>query len=319
MESHFHGFPSYRVQSFEKGEFMSAYMRKTEIEVDVKIIDFLKEENLKLRELIEDLKGQLSQLKQESVEISTYPEMPVGDEGTETVDEDSEISKVEAPVSPSENAETADEDTIEVEAPMSPFKEAETGDEDTIEVEGTVSPSKKIRQNSEDNAKKTKSEKKEPSPEAEEWIAVSYRKSLKIIGRVLTESDTTITADFVDRRAGGYYQLKKNPEEVDKEIVFLRNVTVVWKGVGIYQVPDEKYINSKQVEHYNFRRVRQEVESCWDNSNLGQVMCQSLAGDGLTVADFKTIQPKMSESEKAKLLTLSPKFNVGWLNDKVCA
>jgi len=50
---------------------------------------------------------------------------------------------------------------------------------------------------------------------------------------------------------------------------------------------------------------------------LAQVVCQSLTGDALTVADIKTIQPKMSKTQQAKMLALSPKFRVGWLNDKV--
>jgi len=50
---------------------------------------------------------------------------------------------------------------------------------------------------------------------------------------------------------------------------------------------------------------------------LAQAVCQSLVSDALTVADIKTIQPKMSKTQQAKMLALSPKSRVGWVNDKV--
>ena len=40
------------------------------------------------------------------------------------------------------------------------------------------------------------------------------------IGKVVKESDTMVTANFLDWRADGDYQLKKNQEEVDKALVF---------------------------------------------------------------------------------------------------
>lgn len=50
---------------------------------------------------------------------------------------------------------------------------------------------------------------------------------------------------------------------------------------------------------------------------MEKIMCQSLAGNSLTVADFKTVQLKMTEGEQEKMLKLLPKFKVGWPNDKV--
>lgn len=93
----------------------------------------------------------------------------------------------------------------------------------------------------------------------EEWIAISYGRSMKYIGKVVKESDTMITANFLDRRADGDYQLKKNQEEVDKALFFLRNVNMVWKGVGRFQVLNEKEIMAKQAEHWRFCRLREEV------------------------------------------------------------
>lgn len=81
---------------------------------------------------------------------------------------------------------------------------------------------------------------------------------MKYIGKVVKESDTTITANFLDRRAEGDYQLKKRHEEVDKALFFLRNVTVVWKGVGRFQVLNEKE-KAKQAEHWRFCRLQEEV------------------------------------------------------------
>jgi len=50
---------------------------------------------------------------------------------------------------------------------------------------------------------------------------------------------------------------------------------------------------------------------------LAQAVCQSLVSDALTVADIKTIQPKMSKTQQVKMLALSPKSRVRWVNDKV--
>ena len=46
-------------------------------------------------------------------------------------------------------------------------------------------------------------------------------------------------------------------------------------------------------------------------------MCESPIGDNLTVADVKTIQPRMNEEDIARMRRYSSKFNLGWLNDKV--
>ena len=57
----------------------------------------------------------------------------------------------------------------------------------------------------------------------------------------------------------GHYQLKKEPEEVEKQLAFLRNVVIVWKGVGLFSVANKKDINAKVVEHWKYYRMRQEV------------------------------------------------------------
>ena len=90
---------------------------------------------------------------------------------------------------------------------------------------------------------------------AEEWIAVCYSKSLKYIGRVISESETTIMANFLERRADGDYKIRQTSEEVDKGLVFLRNISVIWKGVGRYQLKNEREINSKQAEHWSRLRM----------------------------------------------------------------
>ena len=66
-------------------------------------------------------------------------------------------------------------------------------------------------------------------------------------------------ANFLERRADGGYKIRQTPEEVVKGLVFLCNISVIWKGVGRYQLPNEREI--KQAEHWSLyecdRRYRQ--------------------------------------------------------------
>ena len=87
------------------------------------------------------------------------------------------------------------------------------------------------------------------------WIAVAYSRTLKYIGKIVRETGATVTANFLDRRANGDYQLKKEPEEVEKELVFMRDVKVLWKGRGSYHVENDKEVNARLMEHWQSRRI----------------------------------------------------------------
>ena len=86
-----------------------------------------------------------------------------------------------------------------------------------------------------------------PQVTEEEWVAVAYG-SLMYIARVLKEIGYVVTVRFL-RRADGYYETVKKDEEVEKALVFMRGVTVTWKGIGRYDVPDMKNVLARHKRH----------------------------------------------------------------------
>ena len=69
----------------------------------------------------------------------------------------------------------------------------------------------------------------------------------------------TVTANFLVRHADGDYQLKKEPEEVEQELIFMQDVKVVWKGLGRFHIENEKEVNARLAEHWQSRHMRHEV------------------------------------------------------------
>ncbi|KAL9978146.1 hypothetical protein ACROYT_G015633 [Oculina patagonica] len=104
----------------------------------------------------------------------------------------------------------------------------------------------------------------------EEWIALCYGRDLRYIGCVVKESASSLTVRFLERRAGGVYEIKRHDEEVEKGLVFMHNITVKWVGPGRYQIPDEKSLSKKHVDHWNLLRKQEKVDSAWDNA--GQIV-----------------------------------------------
>lgn len=154
----------------------------------------------------------------------------------------------------------------------------------------------------------------------EEWVAVSYGRDLRYIGRVVKEDKRAIRIQFLEKKADGFFQLKKRDEETEKDIVFMRNVDVQWKGIGRYEVLREKEIRKKHEEFWKTLRLKKKVESYWNinaHSDLSEVVCR-VGVDEILVGDFKTIQPSMSAEEIEMMKKFSLRFReVGWLNDKV--
>lgn len=62
---------------------------------------------------------------------------------------------------------------------------------------------------------------------SEQWVAVSYGRDLRYIGRVVKEDKQNITVIFLQRRAGGYFQLKRAQEEI---------LYVMWWSTGRSQL-----------------------------------------------------------------------------------
>ena len=66
---------------------------------------------------------------------------------------------------------------------------------------------------------------------------------------------------FLERRADGFYELKQRKEEhVEKHLVFMRNVTVNWKGVGRFEIPQEKEVRKRHAEFWKRIRLREKVK-----------------------------------------------------------
>ncbi|CAH3140316.1 unnamed protein product, partial [Porites lobata] len=152
----------------------------------------------------------------------------------------------------------------------------------------------------------------------EEWVAVSYGRDLRYIGRVVKEDKRAIRIQFLEKKADGFFQLKKRDEETEKDIVFMRNVDVQWKGIGRYEVPGARYDNFRKnicSEDDLRSRIFETfvVESYWNinaHSDLSEVVCR-VGVDEILVGDFKTIQPSMSAEEIEMMKKFSLRFREG--------
>lgn len=100
-----------------------------------------------------------------------------------------------------------------------------------------------------------------------------------------------VTANFLVRHPDGDYQLKKEPEEVEQELIFMQDVKVVWKGLGRFHVENEKEVNARLVEHWQSRHMRHKVLNCWERQDLDEVLCQLPERENLTVGKLETIKP----------------------------
>ena len=92
-----------------------------------------------------------------------------------------------------------------------------------------------------------------------QWVAVSFGRDLRYIGRVVKEDDQNLTVLFLERRAGGCFQLRRSQEEVEKRQVFMRDVVVNWKGVGRFEVPQEKELRKHHADFWKTSRLREKV------------------------------------------------------------
>ena len=95
---------------------------------------------------------------------------------------------------------------------------------------------------------------------SEKWVAVSYGRDLRYIGRVVKEDDQNITVIFLERRTGGYFQLRRTQEEVETRQVFMRDVVVNWVGVGRFEVPQEKELRKHHADFWKTSRLREKVQ-----------------------------------------------------------
>lgn len=59
------------------------------------------------------------------------------------------------------------------------------------------------------------------------WIAVCYSSFLRYVGWVVSRTNTSISANFLDWCDGGLYQIRKGVETVLKDMVSLNNVDVL--------------------------------------------------------------------------------------------
>ena len=94
------------------------------------------------------------------------------------------------------------------------------------------------------------------------WIVVCYSSTLRYVGRVVSRTNTSISANFLDQRDGGLYQIRKGVATVLKDMVFMNNVDVlpVWSGPGRYRLHDERGIARKRTEHWLHLRMQEQVQ-----------------------------------------------------------
>lgn len=74
----------------------------------------------------------------------------------------------------------------------------------------------------------------------------------------MSDKGTTLMVRFLERR-DGTYEIKKNSEEVEKSLVFMRDVPVKWIGPGRYEIAELNTVKKEQEEHWRLLRLREKV------------------------------------------------------------
>lgn len=77
----------------------------------------------------------------------------------------------------------------------------------------------------------------------------------------MSEEETTLTVRFLERR-DGTYEIKKNGEEVEKNLIFMRNVPVKWIGPpGRYEITEPNTVRKEHEEQWRLLRLREKVHA----------------------------------------------------------
>lgn len=64
----------------------------------------------------------------------------------------------------------------------------------------------------------------------------------------MSEEEIILIVRFLERR-DGIYEIKKNGEEVEKNLIFLRNVLVKWIGfLGRYEITESNIVRKEYEE-----------------------------------------------------------------------
>ena len=98
---------------------------------------------------------------------------------------------------------------------------------------------------------------------SQEWVAVSYGRDLRYFARLVREDENTMVLRFFERRADGLYELNhKKEEHVEKKLVFMRNVIIIvrWKGVGRFEIAQEKEVRKRHEDFWKTIRLRENVK-----------------------------------------------------------
>ena len=94
-----------------------------------------------------------------------------------------------------------------------------------------------------------------------EWVAVSYGRDLRYFAHLVREDESTMVLRFLERRADGLYELNhKKEEHVEKNLLFLRNVIVKWKGVGRFEIAQGKEVRKRHEEFWKTICLREKVK-----------------------------------------------------------
>ena len=65
-----------------------------------------------------------------------------------------------------------------------------------------------------------------------------------------------------ERRVGGYFQLgkKKKQEKVKKRLVFMCDLTVIWKGIGRFEIQRESELRKQHADFWKTSRLREKIQ-----------------------------------------------------------
>lgn len=75
----------------------------------------------------------------------------------------------------------------------------------------------------------------------------------------MSEEEIILIVRFLERR-DGIYEIKKNGEEVEKNLIFMRNVLVKWIGfLGRYEITESNIVRKEYEEYWRLLRLREKV------------------------------------------------------------
>lgn len=138
---------------------------------------------------------------------------------------------------------------------------------------------------------------------------------LRYISRMVKEHKQNMTVIFLEKRACGYFQLKRTQEEVEKWQVFMQEVVVNWKGVDHFEVSQEKELQKHHAYFWKTSRFKREGTAyintrAWKISSITVVPINSRCS--LTHHHFYSNEETLGNLSKSKFCFIlwPPSINI---------